>query len=478
MRPLLQVLPGLLVAPLAFGQWSTASLSVARSDLAATSVGDKALFAGGRANVPQTKFATVDLYDAVTRTWTTASLSVARSRLAAASAGGRAFFAGGFLQGNYESSRVDIYDDATATWSTAELSIGRAALVGASAGNKVFFAGGFPDHTRVDIYDVATDAWSTAELSTPRHDLAATTVGGLVLFGGGWSPSAMVDTVDIFDTGTGAWTTTQLPTPRGYLTAASVAGLALFAGGWVDGDPVEFYDPATATWTGTTLSVPRQSPAGTTVGQRGVFAGGLQSNGVATDRVDLYDAGTQTWSTASLSLARAFAVATSVRGQALFAGGRPWASLGAESRVDIFEPDLGSRYCSPANVNSSGLPGRISAEGSQFVDDQDLTLVAEDLPAGEFGYFLVGSNQGTFQPPGSQGVLCLTCGFQGCSGIGRFNQAGLIIQGPVGSIDVDLTSLPLSPAVAVQPGETWNFQCWFRDQGSNNFTDAISLTFF
>ncbi|MCP3916771.1 MAG: hypothetical protein GY711_14540 [bacterium] len=136
---------------------------------------------------------------------------------------------------------------------------------------------------------------------------------------------------------------------------------------------------------------------------------------------------------------------------------------------------LGSRYCSPANANSSGVPARITAEGSLSVVANDLMLLAEDVPVGEFGYFLVGSNQGQAQPPGSQGVLCLTCGFQGCSGIGRYTTN--IFQGPVGTLAVDLTALPLSPPQPVLPGETWNFQAWFRDLGSNNFTDAVSLTF-
>ncbi len=146
--------------------------------------------------------------------------------------------------------------------------------------------------------------------------------------------------------------------------------------------------------------------------------------------------------------------------------------------IEIFEPTLAVPYCAPAVPNSTGLPARIEADGSPFVLDGSLTLTAFDLPPGEFGYFLVGSTQGAVTPPGSQGVLCLTCGFTGCSGIGRFNQAGRIIVGPTGSIDVDLGALPLFPPVAVAPGETWNFQCWFRDLGSNNFTDAVSVTFF
>ncbi|MCP3916737.1 MAG: hypothetical protein GY711_14370 [bacterium] len=146
--------------------------------------------------------------------------------------------------------------------------------------------------------------------------------------------------------------------------------------------------------------------------------------------------------------------------------------------ITIPKFNIGVRYCSPAATNSSGMPARLSVEGRSLISFNDVTLHVEDMPAGEFGYFLVGSNQGTFMPPGSQGLLCLSCsGFQGCAGIGRYNQAGHIIQGPTGSISIDLNSLPLSPPVAVLPGQTWNFQCWFRDLGSNNFSDAVAVTF-
>ncbi|MCP3917719.1 MAG: hypothetical protein GY711_19420 [bacterium] len=139
---------------------------------------------------------------------------------------------------------------------------------------------------------------------------------------------------------------------------------------------------------------------------------------------------------------------------------------------------LAVNYCSPAVPNSTGFPASISATGSPLAADNDLTLLVEDLPPGEFGYFLVGSDQGTLAPPGSQGILCIVCaGFQGCAGIGRYNRSGEIVQGPTGSLSVDLTALPLSPPVAVAPGDTWNFQCWYRDLGSSNFSDAIAVQF-
>ena len=59
------------------------------------------------------------------------------------------------------------------------------------------------------------------------------------------------------------------------------------------------------------------------------------------------------------------------------------------------------------------------------------------------------------------------------------SSSDLDTQGPTFSIQVDLTAVPQpTGTVAVQPGDTWNFQAWYRDLGgTNNFTDAVSVTF-
>ncbi|MCP3918434.1 MAG: hypothetical protein GY711_23055 [bacterium] len=150
-----------------------------------------------------------------------------------------------------------------------------------------------------------------------------------------------------------------------------------------------------------------------------------------------------------------------------------WPSLNG-IQIEAGSGGIGTNYCGPAIPNSTGFPGMISAAGSLDVSFNQVSLTASQLPAGEFGYFIVGQTQGFFNPPGSQGVICL----QG--NIGRYNQVANIIQGPTGSIQLDLTSIPVSPPTAVLPGDTWNFQCWYRDHNptlTSNFTDAVSVTF-
>lgn len=135
---------------------------------------------------------------------------------------------------------------------------------------------------------------------------------------------------------------------------------------------------------------------------------------------------------------------------------------------------IGVGYCGPAVRNSSGMPAAIAAFGSDVVDDGDLTLTAADLPSAEFGYFLAAKAPGfVATPPGSEGNLCLG------GTIGRFSQ-DVQSSGTEGffSMAVDLTDVP--QLGAVQAGESWFFQAWFRDHNptaTSNFTDGVEIQF-
>jgi len=141
---------------------------------------------------------------------------------------------------------------------------------------------------------------------------------------------------------------------------------------------------------------------------------------------------------------------------------------------------IGTNYCGPAVPNSTGASSTISATGSAVVANNDLTLVAENLPTNAFGYFLTSRTQGLVpQPGGSLGVLCLG------GSIGRYTGPGQIQNsGAAGSFDLllDLTQTPTPTGlVAVAAGETWNFQAWHRDAvggvAVSNFTNGLEITF-
>jgi hypothetical protein len=111
----------------------------------------------------------------------TASLSQPRSQLAATSVGNLALFAGGFAESIY-SDRVDIYNSLDDTWTTANLSQPRRILAATTVGQLALFGGGneYGDahpQTRVDLFLLCTEECSPIDCFniTCQNSLCATT---------------------------------------------------------------------------------------------------------------------------------------------------------------------------------------------------------------------------------------------------------------------------------------------------------------
>ncbi|MCP3917374.1 MAG: PKD domain-containing protein, partial [bacterium] len=138
---------------------------------------------------------------------------------------------------------------------------------------------------------------------------------------------------------------------------------------------------------------------------------------------------------------------------------------------------IGTNYCM-ANPNSTSLTAMMSASGSASVAVNDLRLIAADMPLNQFGFFLASPTQGFIEMPGnSSGNFCLGTG----PNLGRYNN---FVQntGNTGgfSVRINLVAIPISVApftVAMQPGDTWNFQAWYRDGQTSNFTDGLEVLF-
>ena len=124
-------------------------------------------------------------------------------------------------------------------------------------------------------------------------------------------------------------------------------------------------------------------------------------------------------------------------------------------------------YCQSA-PNSFGPVASISWFGSDGIGDGDFSLSVTGSVPGQFGHFFYG--------PGSQttsvgnGYLCVS---------------GKIFRLPVAQADaagtaayrLDFAALP--PGGQMAPGETWNFQWWYRDPGIGatfNFSDALRVS--
>lgn len=142
---------------------------------------------------------------------------------------------------------------------------------------------------------------------------------------------------------------------------------------------------------------------------------------------------------------------------------------------------VGSNYCGPAVVNSTGGSASMSASGSTLVANNDLTLITDGMPLNSFGFFLTSTSQGfVTNPGGSQGNLCLG------GAIGRYVGPGQVQNsGSSGGISLVIdNSMHPTPTGLVQvvAGETWNFTAWFRDSNgmggaTSNFSDGLEVLF-
>ncbi|MEM1451345.1 MAG: hypothetical protein AAGI22_19660 [Planctomycetota bacterium] len=144
------------------------------------------------------------------------------------------------------------------------------------------------------------------------------------------------------------------------------------------------------------------------------------------------------------------------------------------------EATIGTPYCGPAVANSTGAPAELNAFGSPIASIGNVTLRATDLPTTSFGFFLASRQQGfVANPGGSQGNLCVGGAIGRYVGPGQIQNSGT--DGTFG-LDLDLNQIPQpNGAVAVQSGEIWNFQAWYRDavggSATSNFTNGVEITF-
>jgi len=298
---------------------TTATLSQARKDLAAVSVANKALFAGGESF--NTDSDIVDIYDVATKRWSIAHLSQARGNLTATAVAGKALFAGGDGH-NFtgDSDVVDIYDSATNQWSTAHLSQPRSHAAAVTVGDKAIFAG---DGSGIgsdiaDIFSAATDSWSSIKLPRALSSPVATVVGGKAIF---------VDRSGslIYDSAIGQWLSADLPSPQAtFNSAATVGTMAIFA----TQGAVDIYDDLTGQWSQVPAPQIGAETAAASLGSKALFTWFIEA--------DIYEPGTGAWSAASTDARHAEMAATSLGTRAFFAGGTAVFAGGWLDTIDIF----------------------------------------------------------------------------------------------------------------------------------------------
>ena len=207
-----------------------------------TSLADFAVFAGGRTHTSASSTTTSNQVYKIDQSVTqTAFPNMSNSRYdhGGASVGDYAIFAGG-----RNSTSVEAYSaSGTKASSVTSLPAKTEQLVGVSSGDYAIFAGGYNSTNQVMLADVATfDAQLTKSyapnLSNRRTYPSAVFLGGYTLIGGGQSVNRTTgvptyyDTVDVYDTSL-TRSVLSLSAARWRLASAIVGNKLLFAGGGI-----------------------------------------------------------------------------------------------------------------------------------------------------------------------------------------------------------------------------------------------------
>lgn len=304
-------------------------LSLARTSLAATTIGDYALFGGGY-DTSGTYVSKVDAYDtSLTRT-TPTSLSTGRADLGATAVGDYALFGGGFTSGTAVTNVVNAYDTSLTRTSASTFTLARGKLAATTLGDYALFGGGATSKTVVtnvvNAYSTSLTRTSAMGLGSSGKELAATTVGDYAMFGGGSGSSTYSRVVSVYDTSLTRVTASSLDifdTDVSRLAATTVGDYALFAGGYNDSDiisDINAYDTSLTRTTPTSLSIGRYYLAATSIGEYAIFAGGYTGSDVNA-RVDIYNSLLTRKPFKYLYTGRQKLAATTVGNYALFGGG-------------------------------------------------------------------------------------------------------------------------------------------------------------
>lgn len=308
------------------------ALNTGRWYIAATSIGDYALFGGGASDGScSTVVKTVDAYNSSLTHTNPSSLQYTAYDLAATTVGNYALFSGGYAGGYYRPYTSAFDNSLTLTTPSNNLLVSVRGLAATTVGAYALFAGGYDGSTRskvVTAYNTSlTRFGSSIYLSASRQALSATTVGNYALFAGGHSNSSQVGTttVDAINTSLTCTTPTVLSANRTWLAATTVGDYALFGGGLISGttrsDVVDVYNTSLTRTTAMSLSEVKQNHAATTVGDYALFGGGAGSDGTAVATVDMYDTSLTRTTPTDFSQSKYYHAATAVGNYALFGGG-------------------------------------------------------------------------------------------------------------------------------------------------------------
>lgn len=360
---------------------TTTALSTVRQSLAATTVGNYALFGGGNLSYSNDEYYAsesnaVDIYDS-SLVKSSKTLSSARYDLAATTVGNYALFGGGRKNGsdpfNTVSDVVDAFDNSLTLTKPTVLQSKRGSIAATAIADYAFFGGGSDYYgalvTDVDVYDKSLTR-TVKSFGEPIFGVSAATVGSYAVFIGSIEVFTNLDsTLQDPDASLGyaynssLTRTTLSPSSlsqyKREMSGVTIGNHAIFAGGWnvtgtgewwydedsgqtleelmdyVYGEAFAFDESLTLKIL-TSLTQTRYGIASATIGDFALFGGGAigeyksdeygdtyySMDNDSSAYVDIYDTSLTKLATKSLQQDRMYHAATSVGDYAIFAGGK------------------------------------------------------------------------------------------------------------------------------------------------------------
>lgn len=325
----------------------TTTLSSARSSVAATTVGNYALFAGGSTAWTNKVYVnTVDAYNNLLTRSAAPSLTNRLNDVGAATIGNYALFAGGVKSGTTTNAdNVDVYDKSLTKSTASPLSYGKSSVSGLSFGNYALFAGGDCLNNaalrKIEVYDQSLTKIEIDDLSiyNPQDNPSATTVGKYALIHS-YSNSTS-NTLNIFDE-----SLTCVLRDKNYSIigdATTVGNYALFAYSYSNesttGTLYVYNDSLTETILYSQTDSKIRTDVAATIGNYALFAGGvlyMEDLGESTNMVYVYNQSLTKTMATNLNVARGYIGATTIGNYALFAGGDTNVGI-SDSKVNVID---------------------------------------------------------------------------------------------------------------------------------------------
>ena len=323
-----------------------------RTNIAAASVGEYAIFFGGTIAVAS-PCSTVEIYSKSLTLTSIDYISNAQRNAAASSIPNYAIFGGGYTS-NY-TGLVVAYDSSLTRHTPIGLDTNRAELAATSIGGYALFGGGLGSlggRSDVETYNNSLTRGKANGLSIARYALAATSVGNYALFCGGEFNNGGMSDVDAYDSMlTHTIPPNKLSLGRRALAAATAKNHALFAGGYSGSSSayhapnVDVYSDSLTKGSSIILPVGRSYLAATSVGEFAVFGGGLATISNVEDEtnaVDVFDASltNKSSSVSALSEKKYHVAAATIGNYALFGGGYSYDNGNIYHKtVDVYTTD-------------------------------------------------------------------------------------------------------------------------------------------